>query len=84
MRIKVLFVERKFHENFSLERVFRQVAKSVSTDEFDTSFEQVKFLSTISGMMKDLLTYKPREADVYHITGHITYMALTLPTKINI
>ncbi len=81
MRIKVLFVERKFHENFSLERVFRQVAKSISSDEFDCSFEQTKFLSTISGMIKNLLTYKPREADIYHITGHITYMALTLPPE---
>ena len=79
MQIKILFVERKFHDNFSLERVFRQVAKSVSKERFATAFEQVKFLSTVSGMMKNLLTYKPRAADVYHITGHITYMALTLP-----
>lgn len=82
MQIKVLYVERKFHDNFSLERVFRQIAKSLSKEKFAVAFEQVKHLSSISGVVKDLLTYKPgSEADVYHITGHITYMALALPRR---
>lgn len=81
MQIKVLFVERKFHENFSLERVFRQVARSVSKKRFDVSFEQVKYLSDISGVIKNLSTYKPSKADVYHITGHITYIALILSPR---
>lgn len=81
MQIKVLFVERKFHDNFSLERVFRQVAKSISKEKFSVAFEQVKHLSTISGVFKDLATYQPSPADIYHITGHITYMALIFPRR---
>ena len=81
MKIKVLYIERKFNEFFSLEKVFRQVAKSLSNKIFDVSFEQVKYLSDSVGIFKNLLSYKPPRADVYHITGHITYLSLVLPRR---
>lgn len=81
MKIKVLYVERKFDEFFSLEKVFRQVARSLSDKIFDASFEQVKYLSGAIGMLKNLSTYKPKPADVYHVTGHITYISLVLPRE---
>lgn len=81
MPIKILYVERKFHEYFSLEKVFRQVAESLSSKIFEIEFEQMKYLSNVSGIIKNLSTYKPRRADVYHITGHITYIALIMPRR---
>lgn len=82
MQIKVLYVERKPYGNFSLERVFRQVAESLSTTRFAYAFEQVKHYSNLSGVFKDLATYKPGQAaDLYHITGHISYIALVLPPE---
>lgn len=81
-QIKILYVERKPYGNFSLEKVFRQIAKSLSKTRFAVRFEQVKHFSTLSGVFKDLATYKPKEtADIYHITGHITYIALILPPE---
>ncbi len=82
MRIRILYVERKFNEFFSLEKVFRQIARSLSPKNFETSFQQAKYLNTLSGMIKNLLSFKPeKDADIYHITGHITYMALILPSR---
>lgn len=81
MQIKVLYVERKLHDNYSLERVFRQIADSLSKKTFDVSFQQVKYQSTFSGMIKNLFSYKPNRADVYHITGHITYIGLIMSRK---
>lgn len=80
-KIKILYVERKFHENFSLERVFRQIARSLSPENFTFNFEQVKFLSGFTGMIRNLLNYRPSKADVYHITGQINYIALILPPR---
>ncbi len=78
-RIKVLFVERKFNEFFSLEKVFRQVAKSIPESVFETSFSQLRFLSSISGVIRNLFDYRPEPADIYHVTGHVTFIALVLP-----
>lgn len=80
-RIKVLFVERKFNEFFSLEKVFRQVAKSIPQSLFETSFSQLRFLSSTSGVVRNLLDYRPEPADIYHVTGHVTFIALVLPPK---
>ncbi len=81
MQIKVLYVERKVENFFSLEKVTRQIAKSLSNKIFDVSFQQVKFLSNPVGVIKNLLTFKPQKADIYHIAGHIHYIALLLPRK---
>jgi len=80
-KIKVLFIERKFNEFFSLEKVFRQVAKSIPESVFETSFSQLRFLSNTSGVFRNLLDYRPEPADIYHVTGHVTFIALVLPPE---
>ncbi len=76
---KVVYVERKFQGFFSLEKVFRQIAKYLSPGEFESSFQQVKFPAGFKGIVKNLLSFKPQGADIYHVTGDITYIALVLP-----
>lgn len=81
MKSKILFVERKLHESFSLERVFRQVARALNREKFEHSFQQVPFISSFGGMLKNVLKFRAEPADVYHVTGHIHYIALFLPVR---
>lgn len=76
---KILFIERKLDEFVSIERVFRQVAGNLSDSTFEGGFQKLKFGNSISGIIKNLLLFKKKEADIYHITGHIHYMALVFP-----
>lgn len=72
---KLLFVERKPFESVSIEKAFKQIAASLS-DEFETEFQQVPYGNRFSDIIKNLLFFRPRKADIYHITGQIHYIAL--------
>ncbi len=80
MKKRILFIERR-SSDFSIETVFRQVAKSLSREKFDTAIEKMPFGNDLIGTIKNLLFFKCPSADVYHITGHIHYMALRLPAE---
>ena len=81
MKPKIVFVERKFWESVSLEKVFAQIDKSIPKDKFETLFVQLPYLSDFLGIVKNFIFFKKPEADIYHITGHIHYIALILPKK---
>jgi len=81
MKRKILYIERKAQGFFSIEKVFRQVARSLRRDRFDSEFVQVSHGSGLLGIIKNLKTFAAGEADIYHITGDITYMALVLPPE---
>jgi glycosyltransferase involved in cell wall biosynthesis len=81
MKPKIVFVERKFWESVSLEKVFAQIDKSIHKDKFETSFVQLPYLNNLLGIVKNFVFFKKPEADIYHITGHIHYIALILPKK---
>jgi len=76
---KILFIERKLSDLISIERVFRQIARNLSETEFEHSFQKVAHQSNLWGMIRNLLFFRKEPADVYHVTGHIYYMALALP-----
>lgn len=78
---EILYIERKFDEFVSLEKVFRQIAKNISEKSFKTAFQQVLYDNRLSGIIKNLLFFRKKKADIYHITGHIHYLALVLPKK---
>ncbi len=81
-KIRIDYVERKFHEFVSLEKAFRQIEKGLDKEVFETSFEQLPFLNTAVGMIRNLLVFRPKKnADVYHITGHAHYIALLFPRR---
>lgn len=75
----ILFIERKPSVFVSIENVFRQVEEHISSDRFATDFQQMPFDNSLFGIIKNLLFFKPRKADLYHVTGHIHYIALRLP-----
>lgn len=82
MKTKILYVERKPSEGaVSIEKVFRQVAKSLSSREFATFFRHLPYSNDALGTLKNLFFYRNEEADVYHITGHVHYIALVLPVE---
>lgn len=78
MKKRILFIERK-SKDFSIENVFRQVAKNLSGDNFEIAFEQVPYGSNLLDIVKNLLFFRRKPADIYHLTGHVHYMALRLP-----
>jgi glycosyltransferase involved in cell wall biosynthesis len=81
MKPKIVFIERKFWESVSLEKVFAQIDKSIPKDKFETSFVKLPYLNDLLGIIKNFIYFKKPEADIYHITGHIHYIGLILPKK---
>jgi len=81
MKTRIIFIERKPSASVSVERVFRQVADDLPSDEFDTEFQKVPYGNGIFAILKNLLFFRPRPADIYHITGDVHYIALRLPKK---
>ncbi|HQY68110.1 MAG TPA: glycosyltransferase family 1 protein [Pyrinomonadaceae bacterium] len=76
---RILFVERKRSHFVSLENVFRQIARGLDSEEFETEFQQVSFSNDLLSMIKNLLLFRPKAADIFHITGHIHYITMLLP-----
>lgn len=81
MKTKILYIERKPFESVSIERVFRQIAKSLSKELFEVFFDQLPFSNDTVSIVKNLIFYRQPPADIYHITGQIHYIALILPKK---
>ncbi|MGI8639527.1 MAG: glycosyltransferase family 4 protein [Pyrinomonadaceae bacterium] len=81
MKPKIVYVERKFWESVSLEKVFGQIEKNISKEKFETLFVQLPYLSTLTGIIKNFIFFKKPQADIYHITGHIHFIALILPKE---
>jgi glycosyltransferase involved in cell wall biosynthesis len=80
METKVLYVERKPSEYLSIEKVFRQIAASLSSN-FVTDFQQMPFGFTAIDTFLNLLLFRKKKADIYHVTGHVNYAALRLPAE---
>jgi glycosyltransferase involved in cell wall biosynthesis len=84
-KIKVAYIERKYwRENFlafSLEKIFEQVARLLQEKVFSTEFTKLPFGNSILDILKNLLLFRPPNADIFHITGQVHYIALTLPPK---
>jgi glycosyltransferase involved in cell wall biosynthesis len=81
MKKKILFIERKFWGFVSIEKVFEQIAKKLDPEKYETTFIKAEFGNSFSGVLKNLIFFRKPKADIYHITGHIHYLALILPRK---
>jgi len=75
MKNKVLFVERKPFESVSIERAFKQIAANLP-DDLDVEFQQMPYGNRFSDTLRNLLFFRKRDADIYHITGQIHYISL--------
>ena len=68
-------MERKPSEFVSIEKAFREIAGALS-DDFEVGFQQVTYGNHFSDALRNLLFFRKMKADVYHLTGHIHYIAL--------
>lgn len=81
MKTKILYIERKFWEFVSVEKVFRIIAENLNKEKFEFTFTQLPFGNSFTEIIKNLLFFRKAEAEIYHITGHIHYISLILPRK---
>jgi glycosyltransferase involved in cell wall biosynthesis len=75
MKQNILYVERKPFESVSIEKAFRQIADALS-DDFVSEFQQLPYGNRFSDTLRNLLFFRPRPADIHHITGQVHYIAL--------
>ncbi len=81
-KVRINYIERKFNYFVSLEKVFRQIEKSLDREKFEVSFQQMPYLNTLFGMLKNLLFFRlKKNADIFHVTGDCHYIALILPRQ---
>ncbi len=76
--MKILYVERKQNEYVSIEKVFRRIGASLS-ERFVPSFAQLPFGLRPLDTLRNLIFFRRPAADIYHITGHVNYIALRCP-----
>mgnify|MGYP003133879287 FL=1 len=76
--LKVVYVNRKRHpQAFSLEELFHAIATEVSRHAEVVEYETRGRAKALS----DARALRRLDADVYHVTGDITFMALLLPGR---
>jgi glycosyltransferase involved in cell wall biosynthesis len=81
MNFKVCFIERRDPETSSIEKVFRRVAQGLEKLGIRSGFSQMPSGNSAAGMLKNLLRFRPPNADIYHITGHVHYLGLIMPVR---
>jgi glycosyltransferase involved in cell wall biosynthesis len=79
--MEICFVERRDRETSSIERVFKVVSDLISRSGLKTRFAKLRFGNSLSGTLGNLLFPDVPKADLYHIAGHVHYIALRLPAK---
>jgi glycosyltransferase involved in cell wall biosynthesis len=78
--LKILYVERAKGPFASIEKVFREIARNLP-ERFRHEFQQLPYGWRAADTVSNLLFFKPEKADVYHITGHVHYIAMRLPPE---
>jgi glycosyltransferase involved in cell wall biosynthesis len=80
MSRKLLYVERKPFESVSIEKAFKEIALNLS-DDLTPEFQQLSYGNRFSDTVRNLLFFRRQQADIYHITGQIHYIALRFPKR---
>lgn len=80
MTYSVCYVERQPESFVSLERSFREIAANLSP-KYSSFFRQVPFSSKVVEVPRNLAFIKREPADIYHVTGHVNYIALRFPPE---
>jgi len=79
MTFSVCFIERREGGSPSIERVFRAVADELEKERISSSFVSMPYGNGLLGTFLNLILFRPPQADIFHITGHVNYLGLTLP-----
>ncbi len=80
-RKRILFIERQPSGSVSIERVFAEIRRHIPEELFDLDVQKLSYGNGLAGIIKNLLTFRKNNADIYHLTGHAHYMALVLPAN---
>ena len=76
---RICFIYRKHADTPSIERVFRILTNEFEKHGIEVVSTRLRFGNGLAGVLANLAFFRPPKADVYHITGHVHYVALRLP-----
>lgn len=79
--MKICFIERRDADTPSIERVFDTLIGELRSRGVECSRQKLPYGNRVADVFRNLLFFKPEPADVYHIAGHINYVALRLPAE---
>ena len=77
---KVVYIERRPGPFVSIEKVFRQIAANLP-ETFETKFQALPFGWKVFDTIRNLIFFRPKSGDLYHVTGHVHYITLRLPPE---
>jgi glycosyltransferase involved in cell wall biosynthesis len=78
---RVCFIHRKVADTPSIERVFGILANELAETELEVIEVRLPFSNSALGVLGNLLFFRPPPTDIFHITGHVHYIALRLPPE---
>lgn len=81
MKFSVTFIERNCGDSPSIERVFRRIAIELEKCGIEVKFQKLPFGDGIVNIGKNIFFFKPEPSDVFHVTGHVNYIALFLDKR---
>jgi glycosyltransferase involved in cell wall biosynthesis len=78
---RICFIHRKTADTPSIERVFGILAEEMEKRHLSVVHARLPYSNNALGILANLLLFRPPPADIYHITGHVHYIALRLPPE---
>lgn len=79
--MKICFIERRDADTPSIERVFDTLIAEFRLRGIECTRQKLPFGNRAADVLRNLLFFKPEPADIYHIAGHVNYIALKLPSE---
>jgi len=82
-KIKIAYIDRKYWRKgffaLSIEKIFSQIERLLDKDRYDVSTVKLPFGNSALDLLLNLIMFRRPNADIYHVTGQIHYIALVLP-----
>lgn len=79
-RVLLIFRKPRAHEHFSIERTFEAIATAAEGVHYER-WTAPAYSSGLLPRLLSLLALRGRQADVYHITGDVHFLALATPRQ---
>ncbi len=79
MSLQVTFIARRHADTPSIERVFAQLASTLKKRGVNVENKTLPFGNGFLSIIRNLASFRPKNDGIFHITGHIHYIALVLP-----
>lgn len=79
MNFTVNLIERGHSDTPSIERVFHEVTKGLVARGINVITEKLPYGNGFVSILRNLVSFRPASADVFHVTGHAHYITLIMP-----